>query len=45
LGGIVYDSMGSYDAIWFASIVLGIIAALLHLPIAERPLRPAAAGA
>lgn len=45
MGGIVYDSTGSYDSIWFASIVLGIIAALLHLPIAERPLRPAEIGA
>jgi predicted MFS family arabinose efflux permease len=45
MGGIVYDSTGSYDAIWFASIVLGIIAALLHLPIADRPLRPAEVGA
>jgi MFS family permease len=45
MGGIVYDSTGSYDAIWFASIVLGIIAALLHLPITDRPLRPAEAGA
>jgi predicted MFS family arabinose efflux permease len=45
MGGIVYDSMGSYDPIWFASIALGIIAALLHLPIADQPLRPAEAGA
>lgn len=41
MGGIVYDSTGSYDAIWMASIVLGVLAALLHLPIADRPLRPA----
>lgn len=39
LGGIVYDSTGSYDAIWIASILLGVLAAVLHLPIADRPLR------
>jgi len=38
LGGAVYDATGSYDAIWIASIILGLGAALLHAPIAERPL-------
>jgi len=47
LGGAVYDATGSYDAIWIASIGLGVAAALLHLPIAERPLAavPAASAA
>jgi predicted MFS family arabinose efflux permease len=39
LGGVVFDRTGSYDPIWLASVVLGLIAALLHLPIAEQPLR------
>jgi predicted MFS family arabinose efflux permease len=43
LGGLVFDMTGSYDSIWLASIALGIAAALLHLPIADRPLRPAEA--
>lgn len=43
IGGAVYDATGSYDAIWIASIALGVIAAILHLPIAEQPLRPAEA--
>jgi MFS family permease len=38
LGGAAYDATGSYDAIWIASIGLGVAAALLHAPIAERPL-------
>jgi MFS family permease len=38
LGGVVYDATGSYDAIWIASVALGVAAALLHAPIAERPL-------
>ncbi len=43
LGGVVYDATGSYDPIWYGSIAFGIAAAALHLPIADRPLRPALA--
>ncbi len=42
LGGRVFDAFGTYDPIWIAAIVLGLVAALLHLPIAEKPLRAAA---
>ena len=38
LGGVVYDRTGSYDGMWFAGIVLGVAAALIHLPINESPL-------
>ena len=36
---------GSYDGVWFLSILLGLLAAALHWPIADRPLaaQPAAA--
>jgi MFS family permease len=37
LGGILYEQFGSYDPIWWGSIVLGIVSALLHLPIVEKP--------
>ena len=37
LGGLSYDMTGSYDAIWFVSIALGLIAAILHWPIPDRP--------
>lgn len=48
LGGALYERTGSYDGMWWAAIALGLLAALLHLPIDERPLprlgqRPAAA--
>jgi predicted MFS family arabinose efflux permease len=43
LGGVMFDATGSYDAIWIASVLLGLAAAALHLPIVERPLRPAEA--
>lgn len=35
-GGLLYDQTGSYDVIWWASIALGIISALLHWPIDDR---------
>ena len=38
LGGRIYDQTGSYDGIWYAGIILGLAAALVHLPINERPL-------
>ncbi len=38
LGGWWHDSTGSYDMIWWGSAVLGLIAAILHMPIDERPL-------
>jgi len=38
LGGRIYDQTGSYDGMWYAGIVLGILAALVHLPIDEKPL-------
>ena len=41
LGGRVFDATGAYDAIWWASIALGLAAAVLHLPITEKPLREA----
>ena len=39
LGGIAYDKTGTYDAIWYASIILGVLAALLHWPIHDQPLK------
>ncbi len=38
LGGRLYDQTGSYDGMWWAGIIAGIIAALIHLPINEKPL-------
>ena len=38
LGGFLYDMTGTYDLVWYAGIVLGIVAALVHLPINEAPL-------
>ncbi|GAA0578928.1 MFS transporter [Caenispirillum bisanense] len=45
MGGVLYDSTGSYDIVWWAGVALGITAALLHWPIDDRKLErlPAAA--
>jgi MFS family permease len=37
-GGWLYDIYGNYDIIWWASIVLGLGAALLNYPIDDRPI-------
>lgn len=39
LGGYLFDTTGSYDIVWMASVALGVAAAVLHMPIAEQPLR------
>lgn len=39
LGGWIYESTGSYDAMWWLAILLGILAALVHLPIVESKAR------
>ena len=38
LGGYLFDATGSYHLVWIGSIALGVIAAILNLPIDERPL-------
>lgn len=43
LAGWAFDTMGSYDIVWHAAIVFGLISAVLHLPINEISLRRAAA--
>jgi MFS family permease len=37
MGGWAFDRLGSYDIMWWLSVALGVIAALLHWPIVERP--------
>ncbi len=38
LGGALYDAYGSYNGMWWAGVALGLLAAILHLPIDEKPL-------
>ena len=46
LGGYLYDIYGSYDAVWWLGVALGIFAAIVHWPIREAAVeRPALAAA
>ena len=38
LGGLVFDKTGAYDIVWMIAIALGVLAALVNLPVDERPL-------
>lgn len=38
LGGRLYDTYGSYDGMWIAGIFFGVVAAIIHWPINEKPL-------
>jgi MFS family permease len=43
LGGKLYDALGSYNAMWWISVALGIFAALVNLPVRETAIRRAVA--
>src|SRR5215475_5059807 len=47
IGGIAFERTGSYDVVWWLSILLGVLSALINLPIVEKPapVRVAAAAA
>jgi predicted MFS family arabinose efflux permease len=36
-GGFAFDRTGSYTLVWLGAIAMGVIAALLHWPIRDRP--------
>ncbi len=43
IAGYLFDSTGSYRLMWLLTIALGVLAALINLPINEKPVvRPAA---
>lgn len=39
LGGYLFDATGSYAPVWWTAVVLGLVAAILHWPIDDRPVR------
>ena len=46
LGGVFFERTGSYDMVWWLAILLGLLSAVINLPIVEKPVaRPAAAPA
>ncbi|MDD9196987.1 MFS transporter [Aliivibrio sp. S3MY1] len=38
-GGRIYDYYGSYEPIWWSTVVLAFCAALIHLPINDKPIQ------
>lgn len=38
LGGLLYTNTGSYDVIWWLSVALGVVSAIINLPIIEKPI-------
>ncbi|MEY3446567.1 MAG: hypothetical protein RIR45_1322 [Pseudomonadota bacterium] len=46
LGGYLYDRTGAYDVVWYIAIALGVVAALVNLPVRETAIsRPLSASA
>jgi len=45
LGGIAFNRFGSYGIIWWLSALLGLLSALINLPIVEQPVERVAAQA
>ena len=43
LGGFLYERTGSYDVVWWLGAALGIVAAVVNLPIREKPVARVAA--
>jgi predicted MFS family arabinose efflux permease len=44
-GGLLFVRTGAYDLVWLVAILLGVLSALINLPIVEKPVARLAAGA
>jgi MFS family permease len=42
LGGVVFVRTGSYDVVWWLSVLFGVLSAVINLPIVEKPVVRAA---
>jgi MFS family permease len=38
LGGLLYTTTGSYNVVWWLSVLLGVVSAIINLPIVEKPI-------
>ncbi|MTW17767.1 MFS transporter [Rhodoplanes serenus] len=46
IGGLAFESTGSYDLVWWLAVLFGVLSGLINLPIVEKPVeRPALARA
>jgi MFS family permease len=39
LGGVVFERTGSYDSVWWLSVLFGVLSAVINLPIVEKPVQ------
>jgi len=37
LGGLLFERTGSYDLVWWLSVLFGVLSAIINLPIVEKP--------
>jgi MFS family permease len=37
LGGLAFERTGSYDIVWWLSVLFGVLSAVINLPIVEKP--------
>jgi predicted MFS family arabinose efflux permease len=37
LGGVMFELYGSYNVVWWLSVVFGVLSAVINLPIVEKP--------
>jgi MFS family permease len=37
LGGLLYEHTGSYNLVWWLSVLFGLLSAVINLPIVEKP--------
>ncbi len=42
IGGFAFDRTGSYDLVWWLSILFGVLSAVINIPIVEQPVARAA---
>ena len=45
LGGLLYERTGSYEIVWWLTVVFGLLSAAINLPIEEKPVLRAAPAA
>ncbi len=45
LGGLLYERTGSYDIVWWLTVMFGLLSAAINLPIEEKPVLRAARAA
>ena len=43
LGGVAFVRTGSYDVVWWLSVLFGVLSAVINLPIVEKPVQRLAA--